>query len=122
MVFIGSNVANNQPVTVKYLHWAKKAGTKIVVINTYREPGMERYWVPSIPESALFGTKFAEDFFLVNVNGDIAFINGTIKHLIANDWVNQHFIDNYTSQFKDCLLYTSPSPRDATLSRMPSSA
>ena len=25
-------------------------------------------------------------------------------------------------RFKDCLLYTSPSPRDATLSRMPSSA
>ena len=24
--------------------------------------------------------------------------------------------------FKNCLLYTSPSPRDATLSRMPSSA
>ena len=27
--------------------------------------------------------------------------------------------DEYT---KDCLLYTSPRPRDATLSRMPSSA
>ena len=27
-----------------------------------------------------------------------------------------------TVTFKDCLLYTSPSPRDATLSRMPSSA
>ena len=25
-------------------------------------------------------------------------------------------------EFNDCLLYTSPSPRDATLSRMPSSA
>ena len=25
-------------------------------------------------------------------------------------------------QVQDCLLYTSPSPRDATLSRMPSSA
>ena len=25
-------------------------------------------------------------------------------------------------KWKDCLLYTSPSPRDATLSRMPSSA
>ncbi|NEP35313.1 molybdopterin-dependent oxidoreductase, partial [Moorena sp. SIO3B2] len=77
LVFIGSNVANNQPVTVKYLHWAKKAGTKIVVINTYQEPGMERYWVPSIPESALFGTKFAEDFFLINMGGDMAFLNGT---------------------------------------------
>ena len=27
-----------------------------------------------------------------------------------------------TEESSDCLLYTSPSPRDATLSRMPSSA
>lgn len=100
LVFIGSNVANNQPVTVKYLHWAKKAGTRIVVINTYREPGMERYWVPSIPESALFGTKFAEDFFLVNMGGDIAFLNGTVKHMIDNGWVDQSFIDRYTTDFE----------------------
>ncbi len=55
----------------------------IVVINNYREPGMERYWVPLEPESALFGTKFADRFFLVNLGGDIAFINGTLKHAIA---------------------------------------
>lgn len=101
LVFIGSNVANNQPVTVKYLHYAKKAGTKIVVINTYREPGMERYWVPSIVESALFGTKFAEDFFLVNAGGDIAFLNGTIKHLIAHGGVDQSFIERYTAGFEE---------------------
>lgn len=101
LVFIGSNVANNQPVTVKYLHNAKKAGTKIVVINTYREPGMERYWVPSIVESAVFGTKFAEDFFLINMGGDIAFLNGTIKHIIANNWVDQSFIDLHTVGFAE---------------------
>ena len=28
----------------------------------------------------------------------------------------------YREYFQSCLLYTSPSPRDATLSRMPSSA
>jgi molybdopterin-dependent oxidoreductase alpha subunit len=100
LVFIGSNVANNQPVTVKYLHWAKKAGTRIVAINTYREPGMERYWVPSIPESALFGTKFAEDFFLVNIGGDIPFLNGTLKHIIANNWCDRHFIEHYTRNFE----------------------
>ncbi|OLT62258.1 FdhF/YdeP family oxidoreductase [Moorena bouillonii] len=100
LVFIGSNVANNQPVTVKYLHWAKKAGTKIVVINTYQEPGMERYWVPSIPESALFGTKFAEDFFLINMGGDMAFLNGTLKEMIANHWVDLSFIKNHTSNFE----------------------
>jgi len=99
LVFFGSNVANNQPVTVKYLHWAKKAGTRIVCVNTYREPGMERYWVPSIPESAIFGTKFAEDFFLVNLNGDQAFLNGVIKHLIANNWIDSNFIKNYTTNY-----------------------
>ena len=33
----------------------------------------------------------------------------------------RHRINAIDTQ-KDCLLYTSPSPRDATLSRMPSSA
>ena len=28
----------------------------------------------------------------------------------------------FINEFQGCLLYTSPSPRDATLSRMPSSA
>ena len=28
----------------------------------------------------------------------------------------------YLKQYKDCLLYTSPSPRDVEESRMPSSA
>ena len=32
------------------------------------------------------------------------------------------FSVNYTRQFYICLLYTSPSPRDRTRSRMPSSA
>ena len=30
--------------------------------------------------------------------------------------------DEDEDEDEDCLLYTSPSPRDATLSRMPSSA
>ena len=32
------------------------------------------------------------------------------------------FDDGLLSNYQVCLLYTSPSPRDATLSRMPSSA
>src|SRR5262249_37683401 len=59
IVLFGSNVANNQPVTIKYLHHAKKNGAHIAVVNPYREPGLVRYWVPSIPESALFGTRLA---------------------------------------------------------------
>ena len=34
----------------------------------------------------------------------------------------QRYVHTMNIQDNDCLLYTSPSPRDATLSRMPSSA
>ena len=33
-----------------------------------------------------------------------------------------HFAEELTGKFRDCLLYTSPSPRDKRQSRMPSSA
>jgi len=96
IVFIGSNVANNQPVATKYLHFAKKNGAKIVVLNNYREPGMERYWIPSLPESALFGTKLADQFHLLNIGGDIAFLNGTLKHVFAHGWHDADFVAQHT--------------------------
>lgn len=99
LVFIGANPANNQPVTTKYLHYAKKAGTKVALVNTYREPGMERYWVPSIPESALFGTKIADDTFLINTGGDIPFLNGALKHMLERDLIDRDFIDKHTAGF-----------------------
>ena len=37
-------------------------------------------------------------------------------------WIAKPLTDEEIEAFKTCLLYTSPSPRDATLSRMPSSA
>lgn len=100
IVFIGSNIANNQPVAMKYLYLAKKAGTKVVMINPYREPGMERYWIPSSPESALFGTKITDAFFSINIGGDVAFLNGVFKHLTEKGLVDQEFIAAHTSGFE----------------------
>ena len=39
---------------------------------------------------------------------------------VLSDWIKE--IKDELGQYKDCLLYTSPSPRDGLLSRMPSSA
>ncbi|PAV31516.1 formate dehydrogenase [Virgibacillus profundi] len=80
LVFWGSVAANNQPVSTKYMYAAKKKGTKIIIINPYHEPAMDNYWVPSIAESALFGTKIADDVYQVNIGGDIAFMHGIMKH------------------------------------------
>jgi molybdopterin-dependent oxidoreductase alpha subunit len=96
LVFIGSDVANNQPVTTKYIYHAKRNGTKVVTINPFREPGLDRYWIPSIPESALFGTKITDRFFQVHAGGDVAFLNGTLKHIFENGWADDAFIGSKT--------------------------
>jgi len=101
IVFIGSNVANNQPVAMKYLHYARRAGTQVAVVNTYREPGMDRYWVPSIVESALFGTKVTDRFFLIDTGGDVAFLNGALKHMLERGLVDREFVAQHTVGFGD---------------------
>lgn len=99
--FIGSDVANNQPVTMKYLYYAKRAGTRVAVVNPHREPGMDRYWVPSVAESALFGTKICDEFFSVHTGGDLAFLNGVLKHLIENKMVDEKFVGEHTIGFAE---------------------
>jgi molybdopterin-dependent oxidoreductase alpha subunit len=101
IVFIGSNVANNQPVMMKYLYHAKKEGTKIALVNPYREPGMMRYWVPSNFESAIFGTKITDRHFPINVGGDVPFLNGVLKHMIENGWIDRDFIEQHTVGFDE---------------------
>ena len=62
-----------------------------------------------------------------------SFNTGRIEHLYLDEWVrdmkqqrlvNLHYGDmtDSSSLIRICLLYTSPSPRDSTSSRMPSSA
>jgi len=101
VAIFGSDLANSQPVTTKYLYYAKKKGTRVAVINPMREYGLERYWVPSVPVSALFGTKIMDDFFQVRVGGDIAFINGVLKALVEMNRLDDEFIAHHTDGFDD---------------------
>lgn len=105
LVFWGSVAANNQPVSTKYMYAAKRKGTKIIVINPYHEPAMDEYWVPSIPDSALFGTKLADDFYQVNIGGDIAFMHGIMKHWFEMEnekrgsAINYDFVEKHVNGF-----------------------
>ena len=101
LIIFGSDLANNQPVTAKYMRYAKKKGTRIMVVNPMREYGLERYWVPSALGSALFGSKLMDDFFQVSVGGDIAFINGVLKALIAMKRLDHEFIATHTGGFEE---------------------
>jgi molybdopterin-dependent oxidoreductase alpha subunit len=117
VVFFGANTPNNQPVTTKYLHKARKLGTRVAVVNPYREPGLERYWVPSETESALFGTRLTDEWFEVHTGGDLAFLVGVGKHLVANGWIDEGFVKERTSGFDEWK--TSLDAQDfATLERL----
>jgi molybdopterin-dependent oxidoreductase alpha subunit len=101
IVFFGSHTPNNQPVTTKYLYYAKQKGTKVAVVNPYREPGLERYWVPSVLESALFGTRLADEWYEVDIGGDAAFLTGVLKALVEAGGVDRAFVDRHTTGFDD---------------------
>ncbi|MBU8908293.1 FdhF/YdeP family oxidoreductase [Desertibacillus haloalkaliphilus] len=107
IVFWGSVAANNQPVSTKYMYAAKRRGAKIIGINPYREPTMEKYWIPSVAESALFGTKLADDFYQVNIGGDIAFMHGIMKHWLAMEEaepgsaIDHGFVQEHVNGFEE---------------------
>lgn len=113
IVFFGSNPANDQPVSVKYLHEAKRRGARVVMVNTYREPGMERYWIPSTPDSALFGTRITDAWFQVKVGGDLAFLNAVQRLLIERGQVATEFIAGATEGYEALReeLYSEPFER-----------
>jgi molybdopterin-dependent oxidoreductase alpha subunit len=96
VVLWGTNVANNQPVFTKYLYLARRRGARVVVVNPYLEPGLERYWVPSNVESALFGTRLCDLHVPVRPEGDVALANAVLQRLIARGAVDESFVRAHT--------------------------
>ncbi|PGT91580.1 FdhF/YdeP family oxidoreductase [Bacillus sp. AFS040349] len=107
LLFWGSVASNASPVSTKYMLEAKKRGTKIIVVNPYSEPAMDKYWIPSNMESALFGTKIADDFYQVNIGGDIAFMHGIMKHWFEMEEkqygsaINHEFVEKHVNDYEE---------------------
>lgn len=95
IVLWGVDPSATHPVMMKYLHLAKEQGSRVAVVDPRREERLVKYWVPSILESAVFGTRLLDDHYPVRKGGDIAFMNGVMKTLQERngfdvDFLNQH--------------------------------
>jgi molybdopterin-dependent oxidoreductase alpha subunit len=101
LIIFGAGLAKDQPVITKYMHFAKKAGTRILVVSPTRESGLDRYWAPSLASGALFGAKLMDEFFQVADGGNVAFINGVIKSLIASGRIDKGYVDKHTAGFAE---------------------
>jgi molybdopterin-dependent oxidoreductase alpha subunit len=114
IVLWGANVADDQPVFTKYLYLARKRGARVVVVDPYLEPGLERYWVPSNAAPALFGTKLCDLHVPVRPEGDVAFANAVLQRLIERDAVDREWVAAHTDGWDELAAHLATLDR-ATL-------
>ena len=83
--------------------------------TTNLQQGLAKAWM-SFNGSSTVSTNDSFNTSALTDNG-----TGAYTVSIANDMANDDYVATFNAS-PTCLLYTSPSPRDGLLSRMPSSA
>ena len=101
----GSNFDRNDAIS----------GMTGVKIGTGMSVNSTGHW--TFPSTGIWLVTFKGTTSFSGYAGGYIYMYGTVNN--GSAWT---LIGNENSQGQTCLLYTSPSPRDATLSRMPSSA
>ncbi len=105
---IGQNPGTNHPRMLTSLLHAKRRGCKIVHINPLPETGLTRFKHPQEVWTWLgSGTKLADLFLQVRVNGDVALLKGIMKEVLdAEDRrpgqvLDSEFIARHTTGFEE---------------------
>jgi molybdopterin-dependent oxidoreductase alpha subunit len=106
IVIVGQNPGTNHPRMLTALEEAKQRGAKIVAINPLPEAGLVRFKNPQTPRGlAGPGTKLADQFLSVRVNGDLALFAGANKALLERGAIDSDFIDRYSYGFDDVAAH-----------------
>jgi molybdopterin-dependent oxidoreductase alpha subunit len=105
---IGQNPGTNHPRMMTTLMLAKRRGCKIVHVNPLPETGLNRFKHPQEFWTWLGeGTKLADLFLPVRVNGDVALLKGLMKEVFdaeerrPGQILDREFIDKYTTGFAE---------------------
>lgn len=100
LIIFGADVVGDYPVTKKYMRRARKAGTRIIAVRPLSGAKTQCDRTSSVVGST--SPKVAmRHGFQVRAGGEIAFINGILKTLIANDQVDLEFIAKHTARFRE---------------------
>lgn len=105
VMVIGQNPATNHPRMLTALEKCKKNGGRIVAVNPLPEAGLIKFTNPQSPYKLLTGgTKIADVFAPVTINGDVAFIKAILLKLLEKETAegnvfDKKFIEENTSGY-----------------------
>ena len=121
----GHNPGTNHPRMLSTLRELSLRGVPIIAVNPLRERGLERFASPQHPTEMLGGqgTPIAQTYYQVKIGGDVAFLKGMMKWLVANNALDHAFIAEHTAGIEalcqdldatswDDIVATSGLPRE----------
>jgi len=95
VVLIGANPSSNHPRLMTHLMELKRRGGKVIVINPFKELGLERFKIPSDIRSLLFGSKISDLYLQPHCGGDLAFLMAAAVRILEKDSVDKEFVENH---------------------------
>jgi molybdopterin-dependent oxidoreductase alpha subunit len=124
VVVIGANPASNHPRLITQLVELRRRGGKVLVINPYREVGLQRFRVPSDWRSMLFGSDVSDLYVQPHVGSDVALLLWLLRGMIEREAVDDAYLHAHTTGWAqvrattlahdpDALLAACGVPRDA---------
>ena len=96
---LGANPASNHPRLITRLVDIRRRGGTVVVVNPLREPGLERFRIPSRPWSLVFGSQVSDLYVQPHIGGDIPFLKGVAKQVLEAGGADLEFIAQHTVGF-----------------------
>ncbi len=116
-VLIGGNPASNHPRLMSQLVRLRRRGGEVVVVNPAKELGLLRFRVPSDLRSLLTGTEIAGLYVQPHIGGDIAWMTGVAKTLLARGEVDRDFVDRATEGWEAFRAHIEAASWDDILER-----
>ena len=107
IVIVGQNPGTNHPRMLTALEQAKQRGARIVAINPLPEAGLPGSTTRRTPRGLVGrGTKLADRYLPVRVNGDLALFSAVNRLLVERDdaapgsVLDHDFIERYTRRLR----------------------
>ncbi len=103
VMIAGANPSSNHPRFMTHMMNLRKRKGKIIVVNPFREVGLERFAIPSHFRSLLFGTEIANLYVQPHCGGDMAFFKAIAVKIHKLGRSDIKFLKNYCNNAEEFL-------------------